>query len=93
MFLFRFDRYGSWGVCYTYATWFALEGLAVSGKAYDNCLAMREGVRFLLMKQNKNGGWGESYISGAEQVNVSIMNTLKSLISKTDKSSSICRDT
>ncbi|VVA91556.1 unnamed protein product [Arabis nemorensis] len=59
--------YGSWGVCYTYATWFALEGLAVAGKTYDNCLAMREGVRFLLMKQNKNGGWGESYMSCSEK--------------------------
>ncbi|XP_023645602.1 amyrin synthase LUP2 isoform X2 [Capsella rubella] len=59
--------YGSWGVCYTYATWFALEGLAVAGKTYDNCLAMREGVRFLLMKQNNNGGWGESYQSCSEK--------------------------
>lgn len=66
--LFSIDRYGSWGVCYTYATWFALEGLAVAGKTYDNSLAMREGVRFLLMKQNNDGGWGESYLSCSEKV-------------------------
>ncbi|KAJ4879374.1 Amyrin synthase LUP2 [Raphanus sativus] len=59
--------YGSWGVCYTYATWFALGGLAVTGKTYDNCLAMREGVDFLLKKQNSNGGWGESYMSCSEK--------------------------
>lgn len=65
---FTIDRYGSWGVCYTYATWFALGGLAVTGKTYDNCLAMREGVDFLLKKQNSNGGWGESYMSCSEKV-------------------------
>ncbi|CAH8388869.1 unnamed protein product [Eruca vesicaria subsp. sativa] len=59
--------YGSWGVCYTNATWFALGGLAVTGKTYDNCLAMREGVDFLLKKQNSNGGWGESYLSCSEK--------------------------
>ncbi|CAF1926178.1 hypothetical protein HID58_065063 [Brassica napus] len=59
--------YGSWGVCYTYATWFALEGLASVGKTYENCLAMREGVGFLLKKQNSSGGWGESYLSCSEK--------------------------
>ncbi|CAN7021069.1 unnamed protein product [Brassica rapa subsp. trilocularis] len=59
--------YGSWGVCYTYATWFALEGLVAVGKTYENCLAMREGVAFLLKKQNSSGGWGESYLSCSEK--------------------------
>ena len=45
---FTICRYGSWVVCYTYATWFALGGLAVTGKKYENYLAMREGVDFLL---------------------------------------------
>jgi squalene cyclase len=28
--------YGSWGVCFTYATWFALEALACFGENYQN---------------------------------------------------------
>ncbi|KAL0725781.1 hypothetical protein Bca4012_040380 [Brassica carinata] len=55
--------YGSWGVCFTYSTWFALGGLAAAGKTYRNCLAMRKGVHFLLTIQKDNGGWGESYLS------------------------------
>ncbi|CAA0342065.1 unnamed protein product [Arabidopsis thaliana] len=55
--------YGSWGVCFTYSTWFGLGGLAAAGKTYNNCLAMRKGVHFLLTTQKDNGGWGESYLS------------------------------
>lgn len=66
--LIGIGRYGSWGVCSTYATWFALEGLAAVGKTYENCLAIREGVGFLLKKQNSSGGWGESYLSCSEKV-------------------------
>ncbi|CAF2137848.1 unnamed protein product [Brassica napus] len=36
-----------WVVCYTYATWFSLGGLARTGKTYENYLVMREGVDFL----------------------------------------------
>ena len=28
--------YGSWGVCFTYATWFAIESLCSTGLTYDN---------------------------------------------------------
>ncbi|XP_019057505.1 PREDICTED: camelliol C synthase-like isoform X2 [Tarenaya hassleriana] len=55
--------YGNWGVCFTYGTWFALGGLEAAGKTYDNCLALRKGVHFLLETQRGNGGWGESYLS------------------------------
>ncbi|GLT53699.1 hypothetical protein SLA2020_269540 [Shorea laevis] len=55
--------YGIWGICFIYATWFALVGLEVAGKTYHNCLAMRKGVQFLLKTQNEDGGWGESYHS------------------------------
>ncbi|XP_021761814.1 beta-amyrin synthase-like [Chenopodium quinoa] len=55
--------YGNWGICFTYGTFFALKGLAVTGKTYDNCAAIRKGVEFLLATQMEDGGWGESYLS------------------------------
>ncbi|XP_059458314.1 beta-amyrin synthase 2-like [Corylus avellana] len=55
--------YGIWGICFIYATWFALVGLEAAGKTYNNCLATRKGVEFLLKTQNDDGGWGESYLS------------------------------
>ncbi|GLT78999.1 hypothetical protein SLA2020_505130 [Shorea laevis] len=59
--------YGNWGVCFIYASWFALRGLAAAGKTYNNCQAMRMGVEFLLRTQRENGGWGESYKSCPEK--------------------------
>lgn len=56
-------RYGNWGVCFTYGTWFAIGGLTASGKTYDNCQSIRKGVDFLLKSQRSDGGWGESYLS------------------------------
>lgn len=64
------DRYGNWGVCFTYGSWFALGGLAAAGKTYNNCAAMRKGVDFLLRIQKENGGWGESYLSCPQKVNL-----------------------
>jgi beta-amyrin synthase len=55
--------YGDWGVCYTYASWFALRGLAAAGKTYNSCASIRKGVDFLLTLQCDDGGWGESYLS------------------------------
>lgn len=46
-----------------YGTWFALVALEVVGKTYENCEAIRRGVKFLLNIQNEDGGWGESYLS------------------------------
>ncbi|XP_016541105.2 beta-amyrin synthase isoform X2 [Capsicum annuum] len=60
--------YGYWGVCFTYASWFALGGLAAAGKNYSNCAAVRKGIEFLLQKQRSDGGWGESYRSCPDQV-------------------------
>nr|UTU07507.1 oxidosqualene cyclase 3 [Ailanthus altissimus] len=55
--------YGHWGICFIYGTWYALKGLAVAGKTYSDCLAMRKGADFLLKTQAHDGGWGESHLS------------------------------
>ncbi|CAN4097427.1 unnamed protein product [Withania somnifera] len=56
--------YGSWGVCYTYATWFGISGLVAGGNTYESCESIRKACHFLLSKQLQlSGGWGESYLS------------------------------
>nr|XP_048329943.1 cycloartenol synthase-like isoform X2 [Ziziphus jujuba var. spinosa] len=60
--------YGSWGVCYTYGTWFGIKGLAAAGKTYETCSSMRRACDFLLSKQLPCGGWGESYLSCQDRV-------------------------
>ena len=65
-------RYGNWGVCFTYGTWFALRGLAAAGKTYHNCLAVRKAADFLLKLQLDDGGWGESYLSCSDKVSCDI---------------------
>lgn len=58
---------GSWAVCFTYATWFGIEGLMASGaKTYKDKevdMAIRKACEFLVSKQESDGGWGESYES------------------------------
>ena len=54
--------YGSWGNCFTYGTWFGIEGLVAAGESTDST-NVRRAVTFLLSKQNRNGGWGESYLA------------------------------
>ncbi|CAN1259354.1 Cycloartenol synthase [Linum perenne] len=60
--------YGSWGVCFTYGTWFGIMGLVAGGKTYQNCLSIRKACDFLLSKQLPSGGWGESYLSSQHKV-------------------------
>ncbi|KAG0548690.1 hypothetical protein BDA96_01G188600 [Sorghum bicolor] len=55
--------YGSWAVCFTYATFFGIKGLADAGRTYQNSLPIRKACNFLLSKQLATGGWGESYLS------------------------------
>ena len=55
--------YGSWGVCYTYAAWFALEALACEKLDYNNSSSVKAGCDFLIAKQREDGSWGESYES------------------------------
>ncbi|KAF3623266.1 Beta-amyrin synthase [Capsicum annuum] len=59
---------GIWGVCFTYAAWFALGGLAAARKSYSSCAAVRKGVEFLLRTQRSDGSWGESYHSCPDKV-------------------------
>jgi lanosterol synthase len=55
--------YGSWGICFTYAGWFALESLAHAGESYANSERVRRACHFFLDKQMEDGGWGETYRS------------------------------
>ncbi|KAH7165772.1 oxidosqualene:lanosterol cyclase [Dactylonectria macrodidyma] len=53
--------YGSWGICFMYATMFALESMMNIGETYSNSEVSRRGCDFLLSKQRADGGWSESY--------------------------------
>ena len=68
-----FYRFGSWGICFTYGTWFAIEGLSAVGQSYGNSTCIRKACKFLLTKQLKNGGWGESHLSSRTKVTISSM--------------------
>lgn len=54
--------YGSWGICFTYATMFALESLALNNETYYNSPRVRRACEFLRSKQKLDGGWGETYM-------------------------------
>lgn len=62
------NRFGSWGICFTYATWFAVMGLVCSGRTSENSATMRKACDFLLSKELPSGGWGESYLSSHDEV-------------------------
>ena len=55
--------YGSWGTCFTYGTWFGIEGLIAAGEDAATSKHVLQATQFLLSKQNPNGGWGESYMA------------------------------
>lgn len=52
--------YGCWGVCYTYASMFALEAMSTVGLTYLNSNTVKKGCDFLVSKQLPDGGWSES---------------------------------
>ncbi|XP_035306416.1 lanosterol synthase isoform X2 [Cricetulus griseus] len=57
---------GSWGVCFTYGTWFGLEAFACMGHTYQDGSARAEvsqACNFLLSQQMADGGWGEDFES------------------------------
>uniref|UniRef100_A0A6J0U5W2 Terpene cyclase/mutase family member n=1 Tax=Pogona vitticeps TaxID=103695 RepID=A0A6J0U5W2_9SAUR len=58
--------YGTWGLCFTYGTWFALEAFACMGYTYHGRMACEEVTKaceFLVSKQMADGGWGEEFES------------------------------
>jgi squalene/oxidosqualene cyclase-like protein len=57
---------GAWGVCFTYGTWFAVNGLAISGDPRANA-AIDRACEFLLAHQQVDGGWGETVESCRER--------------------------
>ncbi|XLR27209.1 hypothetical protein S83_055109, partial [Arachis hypogaea] len=72
--------YGSWGVCFTYAAWFGINGLIAAGKSYSDCPAIRKACEFLLSKKLSNGGWGESYLSYQNKVYSNLENNRAHLV-------------
>ncbi|KDN35062.1 hypothetical protein RSAG8_11900, partial [Rhizoctonia solani AG-8 WAC10335] len=62
--------FGSWGICFTYATMFALESLSLVNETYGNSSYAKRACEFLLSKQKPDGGWGESYQSCVQGVYV-----------------------
>ncbi|KAJ9116367.1 hypothetical protein QFC22_004808 [Naganishia vaughanmartiniae] len=55
--------HGSWGICFTYATMFALESLSLAGETYNNSASVRKACEFLVKHQMEDGGWGETYMA------------------------------
>jgi 2,3-oxidosqualene cyclase len=50
---------GSWGVCFSYGTWFGTLGLRASGVEVEHP-ALRRAAEFLRAHQLADGGWGET---------------------------------
>jgi squalene cyclase len=51
-----------WGICFTYGTWFAIDGLMEAGVPKDHP-AILKACEFLISKQKEDGGWGETFMS------------------------------
>lgn len=67
--------YGGWAVCFTNATWFALEAMMQCGNYHYNANDIENPVtkacHSLIEKQNNDGSWGESYLSSVTKKYVS----------------------
>ncbi|PYI01596.1 terpene synthase [Aspergillus sclerotiicarbonarius CBS 121057] len=55
--------YGSWGVCFTYASLFAVQRLELVDQTWQTSEPVRRCCKFLLRTQKDDGGWGEHYAS------------------------------
>lgn len=64
-----YNRYGTWGICFIYGTFFAIKGLIAAGRTYENSICIRKACNFLLSTQLTTGGWSESYLSCEREVN------------------------
>jgi len=65
--------YGGWAVCFTYASWFAIEALskAKNKDYYEDVLlsnSLNKACAFLITKQKNDGGWGETFESCSKMV-------------------------
>ncbi|KAK4157097.1 terpenoid cyclases/protein prenyltransferase alpha-alpha toroid [Chaetomidium leptoderma] len=59
--------YGSWAICFTYATFFAMQAFEARGLQHGSSDEVRRACAFLLEKQRDDGGWGEHYSSCVEK--------------------------
>jgi cycloartenol synthase len=56
--------YGAWAICYCYGTWFGVWAqIAANGSEAKHCESVQRACSFLVDQQQKDGGWGESYLS------------------------------
>lgn len=59
--------YASWAICFTYATWFAIQGFVSRPLSSDDERRVVRAMEFLVRRQRADGGWGESYLSCVEK--------------------------
>ncbi|CAG8560984.1 6895_t:CDS:10, partial [Dentiscutata heterogama] len=77
---------GSWGICFTYGTMFAIQGLSSVGENYENSEYVKKACNFLVSKQREDGGWGEDYKSASgvgqyiQHSNSQVVNTAWALL-------------
>lgn len=60
--------YGSWGICFLYAIWFAIDAYTSMGLTLGTSSSMHRACTFVLSKQRDDGGWGESYLSSETKI-------------------------
>ncbi|KAL8787412.1 MAG: hypothetical protein Q9195_007787 [Heterodermia aff. obscurata] len=54
---------GAWGICFTYAMFFALDALETVQETFQTSRDVRKACEWLVSKQKDDGGWGEHYSS------------------------------
>jgi len=57
--------HGAWGVCYSYAIWFAVGAFCENGERDSS--AVQKACTFLIAKQREDGSWGEDFKSCCER--------------------------
>lgn len=55
--------YGSWGICFLYTAFFAVDAFTSMGLDLTTSPSLRRACLFILRKQREDGSWGESYLS------------------------------